>query len=220
MFRRWFVVLAALSAGLLVLASSGIAQQPPTEPPQGQPAPTPAPSPPEQPSGAPPPPAPAPTPAPQANDAFGEEVTLPDRRVIYMTGTANWDSAFETLVDAFKSVVTYLDRQGLKPAGPMMTIYTATDDTGFQFQAAVPISEDPKTAPQGDIALGKSPSGRAFKFVHRGSYDAMDTTYDAITNFLDEKRLEAKELFIEEYATDPTTTPEDELVVNVYVPVK
>jgi effector-binding domain-containing protein len=137
-----------------------------------------------------------------------------------MTGTANWDSAFETLVDAFKQVVTYLDRQGLKPSGPMMTIYTSTDDTGFQFQAAVPIADDPKDPPKGDIALGKSPSGRAFKFVHRGSYDAMDTTYDAITNFLDEKRLEARELFIEEYANDPTKTPEDELIVNVYVPVK
>jgi effector-binding domain-containing protein len=222
MFRRWLVVWAALAAGLLILTGSGFAQQPPAEPPQGQPAPAPgpAPSPPEQPSGTPAPPAPGPTPAPQAGDAFGEEVTLPERRVIYMTGTANWDSAFETLVDAFKQVVTYLDRQGLKPSGPMMTIYTSTDDTGFQFQAAVPIADDPKDPPKGDIALGKSPAGRAFKFVHRGSYDAMDTTYDAITNFLDEKRLEARELFIEEYANDPTKTPEDELIVNVYVPVK
>ena len=48
----------------------------------------------------------------------------------------------------------------------------------------------------------------------------MDTTYDAITNFLDEKQLDAKDLFIEQYVTDPVTTPEDKLVVEVYVPVK
>jgi effector-binding domain-containing protein len=48
----------------------------------------------------------------------------------------------------------------------------------------------------------------------------MDTTYDAITNFLDENRLDAKDLFIEQYLTDPVTTPEDKLVVEVYVPVK
>ena len=48
----------------------------------------------------------------------------------------------------------------------------------------------------------------------------MDSTYEAITNHLDEKRLEAQDLFVEEYETDPVTTPEDKLVVNVYVPVK
>ena len=42
--------------------------------------------------------------------------------------------------------------------------------------------------------------------MHRGSYDAMDSTYEAITNHLDEKQLEAKDLFIEEYVTDPVKT--------------
>src|SRR5215211_9394983 len=97
------------------------------------------------------------------------------------------------------------ERQGLKPDGPAMTIYTSTDDTGFSFQAAIPLAEEPQNPPRGDIAIGKSPAGHALKFVHHGSYDSMDTTYEAITNYLDEKRLEAKDLFIEEYASDPVT---------------
>jgi effector-binding domain-containing protein len=48
----------------------------------------------------------------------------------------------------------------------------------------------------------------------------MDSTYEAITNYLDDKQMEAKELFIEEYATDPLKTDPDKLVVNVFVPVK
>jgi effector-binding domain-containing protein len=156
----------------------------------------------------------------QSADVFGEEMMLAEKAIIYMNGTANWDSAFETLIDAFKQVHTYLDRQGLKASGPSMTIYTSTDDTGFSFQAAVPVAEEPRNPPRGDLAVGKSPAGRALKFVHRGSYDSMDSTYEAITNHLDEKRLEAKDLFIEEYATDPVTTPEDQLVINVIVPIK
>ena len=66
----------------------------------------------------------------------------------------------------------------------------------------------------------KSPEGKALKFVHRGSYDNMDNTYEAITNHLDDKRLEAKDLFIEEYVTDPLKTAEDKLVINVFVPLK
>jgi effector-binding domain-containing protein len=80
--------------------------------------------------------------------------------------------------------------------------------------------QTPKEPPKGDIAVGPAPSGKALKFVHRGSYDAMDSTYEAITNFLDDKQLEAKDLFIEEYATDPVKTAPDKLVVNVFVPVK
>ena len=48
----------------------------------------------------------------------------------------------------------------------------------------------------------------------------MDSTYEAITNYLDDKGLEAKDLFIEEYATDPVTDQPDKLVVNVFVPIK
>ena len=153
-------------------------------------------------------------------DAFGEEVTLPERTIVYLKGHTNWDAAFETLVDAFKSLNEYLDKQGIKPNGPAMTIYTQTDDTGFSFEAAMPVAEAPKNPPKGDIAVGKAPSGKALKFVHRGSYDAMDSTYEAITNYLDDKRLEAKDLFIEEYASDPAKTNADKLVVNVFVPVK
>jgi effector-binding domain-containing protein len=156
----------------------------------------------------------------QPGDAFGEPVTLPERTIVYMKGHTNWDAAFDTLVDAFKSLQEYLDKQDVKPSGPPITIYTQTDDTGFSYQAGLPVTQAPKDPPKGDISVGPAPSGKALKFVHRGSYDAMDSTYEAITNYLDDKQLEAKDLFIEEYATDPVRTAPDKLVVNVFVPVK
>ena len=184
----------------------------------------PSPAQPMPPVQADPPPPPFPTPAPpQARpdtDPFGEETTLTPKTIIYLKGSGTWDNAYETLIDAFKSVYAFLEKQGIKRDGPSMTIYTSADDTGFQFQAAVPLAEEPKELPRGDIEIGKTPAGRALKFVHRGSYDSMDTTYEAITNHLDEKRLEAQDMFIEEYETDPVTTPEDKLVVTVLVPIK
>ena len=195
-FRR-----LAMLLGLLVLAGPCFAQTSPSAPP--------------------PPPAAAPAaPQPKPGDAFGEEVTLTAKTIVFVKGSANWDTAFETLVEAFKNVYGALQKQGLKAAGPPMTIYTATDDTGFEYQAGVPVSEEPKGPLEGGLAVGKSPDGKALKFIHRGSYDAMDSTYEAITNFLDEKRLEARDLFVEFYVTDPLTTPEDSLVIEVYVPIK
>lgn len=196
--------LAAFAA--LIVASSALAQS-------ASPAP----------DSPPPPPPPAPkadAPAPATKDPFGVEVALTSKTIIFMKGNSTWDKALDNLQDAFKSVYALIDRQGLTKAGPAMTIYTQADDTGFSYQAAVPIAEAPKDAPKGDIAVGQSPSGKALKFLHRGSYDSMDNTYEAITNYLDEKRLEAADSFIEEYETDPVTTPEDKFVVTVYVPLK
>ena len=167
-----------------------------------------------------PPPA-ASQPAPTiAADPFGEEVTFEARTIIYMKGTATWETAFETIVEAFKTITDYMDKQKIAASDKPLAIYTQTDESGFQYQVGIPVAEAPKNPPKGDLAVAKSPTGKMLKFVHRGSYDAMDTTYEAITNHLDEKRLESEDMFIEEYVTDPIKTAEDKLVVNVYVPLK
>jgi effector-binding domain-containing protein len=164
---------------------------------------------------------PAPSPAPlHKDDPFGEDTTLPERTIIYFRGSAKWEAALESLVDAFASLLQYTEPKGIKPTGPALTVFTQTNDTGFEFLAALPIGEAPADPPKGDIGIGKTPTGRALKFTHRGSYDAMDTTYEAITNYLDQKNLDAKDTFIEEYASGPLKKGDDELVVTVYVPVK
>jgi effector-binding domain-containing protein len=154
------------------------------------------------------------------NDPFGEQMTMTEKTIVYFEGSGQWDSAFETIVAAFKSVYGAMDKLGVKPNGAPMTIYTATDDMGFQFQAAVPVAQAPASPPQDNVKVGKSPVGAALKFVHRGSYDEMDTTYEAIAHHLDDKKLEAKDLFVEQYMKDPVTTPEDDLVIEIYVPLK
>jgi effector-binding domain-containing protein len=156
----------------------------------------------------------------QSIDPFGQEVQLAAKRIVFVAGSGTWDKAYDTLIEAFKKVGAYLDAAGLKPAGPAMTIYTSTDDTGFDFKAAIPLAEASKAPPAPEIALGQSPDGKVLKFVHRGSYDEMNQTYEAITNYLDEKGLDAKDLLIEEYLTDLVTSPQDMLVVNVLVPLK
>jgi effector-binding domain-containing protein len=222
-------VIALLPAAAILLGiGSALAQSPPAAPPAATPAPPPAatPAPAANPSAAPasPPaaenPAPPPAAAPvQTADPFGEEIMLAPRTVLIRKGTANWDTAFDALIDSFKTLSALLDKQGIKPAGNPMIVYTSTDDTGFTYMAEVPVDQDPKNLPK-DMSMGKSPEGKALKFVHRGSYDNMDNTYEAITNHLDDKKLEAKDTFIEEYVTDPLTTAEDKLVINVYVPLK
>lgn len=191
----------------------------PATPPAASEAPAATPAPATPPSVTQTPAAPT-TPAPvQTADPFGEETALEPKTVVILKGKANWDNAFDSLMDGFKALTALLDKQGIAPNGNPMIVYTSTDDAGFTFQAQVPVPQEPKNLGK-SMSIGKSPDGKALKFVHRGSYDNMDNTYEAITNFLDDKKLEAKDTFIEEYMTDPLKTAEDKLVINVYVPMK
>jgi effector-binding domain-containing protein len=210
------VAIATVLAAFLTVAQS-TAQTPPA------PAATPA-----APAQTSPAPAAAPDTAPaqgsqsgsQSGDVFGQNTALTAKTIVYVKGSGTWDKAFETITNSFKKIDTYLDKEGIKANGLPMTIFTATDDTGFEFEAAVPIAETPKNPPHGDMAVGQSPEGAALKFIHRGSYDDLDNTYEAITNYLDDKKLEAKDMFIEEYVTDPVKAEAGKLIVNVYVLIK
>jgi effector-binding domain-containing protein len=235
------MIAAALPIGAALAQSPAPAASPTAAPaPAATPVPTPTPSPTSEAAPAPsasptssasPSPAPSVPPAAaqspatpppaavQTADPFGEPVTLEAKKVVTVKGNANWDSAFETLIDSFKALNALLDKQGIKASGNALIVYTSTDDTGFTFIAEIPVDQDVKNLGK-NMSMGNSPDGKALKFVHRGSYDNMDNTYEAITNHLDDKKLEAKDMFIEEYLTDPLKTAEDKLVINVYVPLK
>ena len=102
--------------------------------------------------------APPTTPA-QPGDVFGEDTTLTAKTIIYVKGTGTWDKTFETITASFKKIKTYLDKEGIKPDGLPMTIFTATDDNGFDYEAAMPIAEPPKNPPHGEFAMGQTPDG-------------------------------------------------------------
>ncbi len=236
-------VLLSLAGSLSLPAGFGLdaawAQTPPATPPAATstPAPTPpaatpapatpAPATPETPAATPaPPPVAAQTPATppadpkvQVADPFGEETTLTAKKVIAIKGNATWDNAFEALTDSLKTLTAVLDKQGIKASGPAIVVYTSADDNGLAYQAQLPIEQDPKNLPK-DVTIAKSPEGKVLKFIHRGSYDTMENTYEAITNHLDDKKLEANDTYIEEYTTDPLKTPEDKLVITIFVPPK
>jgi effector-binding domain-containing protein len=184
-----------------------------------QPAPPPAAAQPQGGAGAPAPIAPEGL-ATKPTDPFGEEVTLTAKPIVFAKGSGTWDQAFPIISGALKTVEAYVAKAGLKTDGQPMTIFTATDDKGFDYQAAIPVAALPKEPPGEGIQSGKSPDGRALKFVHRGSYDTLDDTYEAITNYLDDKRLESRNILIEQYVTDPASTDEKDLVVEVLVLVK
>src|SRR5579883_1471035 len=132
---------------------------------------------------------PATPPSPPSGDASETPtLQLAGRPAAYIEGKANWDEGFSAISNAIAAVKAELDKAGLKPAGRPIAVFTETDDSSFRFRAMVPIDAVPagKTSLTDTVKFGQTPAGKAMKFEHRGSYDDIDSTYEAITAFLDE----------------------------------
>ena len=149
-------------------------------------------------------------------------VELKARPTVALAGTAEWDEGMRTLAEAIDKLRAEMGKAGLEMVGNPFVVFVDTDDKGFRFEAMAPLAALPEPAPslQNGLRIATSPAGKTMKFEHRGSYDEIDTTYEAITAYLDEKGLEAQNLFLEEYLNLPKTSEEDGARVDIYVFLK
>jgi effector-binding domain-containing protein len=157
-----------------------------------------------------------------AESISSQVIDVAARPVVVLKGQAKWEDAAKELSAAITKISAALIAAGLTANGRPLAVFTQTDDNGFSFEAMAPITKAPEGKPKlaEGIEIGASPAGKALKFQHRGTYEEIDSTYEAITAYLDEKGLDTNDLFIEEYLTD--LKPEDDGVVevDVYVFVK
>jgi effector-binding domain-containing protein len=155
------------------------------------------------------------------NDSSAVTLELTPRPVAYASASAEWANGFKSVVSEIAKITAAIKKAGLAQAGHPFALFLATDDKSFQFEAMVPIAAKPEAKELSDgVRIGESPAGKAIKFLHRGAYDDIDSTYDLITAFLDEKGLESQNRFVEEYITD-TTEPDDvNLEADIYVFLK
>jgi len=194
----------------------------------GTPAPTPeqAPIPRPAQSGAAPMTAPAASPAPAGRQTLvqtpGEpndvdEVVLPAKPAAILSGTTKWEEAVPSLKASFRRIEDQLAKAGVTPTGRPIAVFTKTEDDGFQYDAMIPVQAVPAQAPsEGDVRYGTTPSGKALRFPHKGSYDEIDGTYETLTAYLDAKEIAVQDRFVEEYVTDLTERADEKLDVNIY----
>jgi effector-binding domain-containing protein len=167
------------------------------------------------------------TPPPDTGRSTGDASTaqavqLGARPAAVLAGTAEWEDGFDTITKSFNTLRAAMDKAGLKPGGKPLTVFMETDDQGFKFQAMIPL-DAPASANvtlAAPVKIGETPSGRTMRFEHRSAYDDIDSTYEAITAYLDEKGLEARPTFIEEYVTEPKSADDTSLQVDIYVFIK
>lgn len=233
---------AAFSMALAATAGQVVQAQTPATPPAATapatpapiaPAPaTPAPSTPAAPapaapapSAGAPPAATAPTPPAAGPADEGSTVItmeIKPRPALILAGSGDWENGFKSITEALAKVRAAATKAGLAATGHPVAAFIDTDDNGFKFEAMLPVDKVPdgKTDFGGGVKAGMTPGGKALKFQHRGAYEDIDTTYEAITAYLDEKNLEAQNVFVEEYLNEPKGADDSSAEVDIYVLIK
>jgi effector-binding domain-containing protein len=159
---------------------------------------------------------------PSDDTSTGQSLDMVTHPAAYVEGKAIWNEGFSALTGSFGQINAEMAKAGVKAAGRPIAVFVETDDAGFKYRAMIPIEKAPegKTTLSEAVKLGQTPAGKAMKFEHRGSYEDIDSTYEAITAYLDEKGLEADNFFVEEYLNDVKTPDDPNLQVDIYVLLK
>ncbi|HXY57654.1 MAG TPA: GyrI-like domain-containing protein [Methylocystis sp.] len=151
-----------------------------------------------------------------------QTIEVAAKPVLFAKGDGKWEEPAKTLSAAIAKVAAAVSKAGLTPSGHPLVVFSKADDNGFHYEAMIPLDKAPdaKIKLADGVEAGASPTGKALKFEHRGSYDEIESTYEAITAYLDEKGLDSENRFIEEYLTDLTAAEDANVDVDIYVFLK
>ena len=151
-----------------------------------------------------------------------QTVELTARPALTLKGEAPLDDAQKGITEALGKLNAAAAKAGVKPSGKPIAVFSETSEQAIHFEVMLPLEKAPegKGKLDGGVDIGATPAGKALKFEHRGPYEDIESTYEAITAFLDEKGLDTKDRFIEEYISDLADSEDEEGEVDIYIFVK
>jgi len=86
------------------------------------------------------------------------------------------------------------------------------------YRAGVSLAAEPKNVPE-NLRYEKFKGGKYSRFVLTGPYSDLPEACGRVFQIVEEKKIQVRDDFcIENYVSDPRTTPEDQLVTEILIP--
>ncbi len=140
--------------------------------------------------------------------------------VLRTTSLASSDIA-ATLCDALGEITSFLRRTGVTPTGPPLAIYGdwSPNWERMSMRVGIPVAPEDLKLAGDDVHACDTPSGRALMALHHGSYETRRDTYQELFGLMERSGFAKPPLAWEVYRSDPATTPVEDLVTEIYLPV-
>jgi effector-binding domain-containing protein len=153
-----------------------------------------------------------------------KEENVPPHAALETRGAAKLEQSYTKIVEAVTKLRAAAQKAGLKESGRPLVVFADAANGGdeLKFDVMLPVDApaDAKPALDAGVALAQTPGGKALRFEHRGPYDDIDSTYDAISAYLDAKNLEAGNVYAEEFLNDAKDADDVKLQVDIHVFMK
>jgi len=124
----------------------------------------------------------------------------------------------EELGKAFGEVAMLLGRQGGGPAGNPFAVYHNMDMNDLDVEIGFPVARPVRA--EGRMKPSALPSGRTAMAMHKGPYEKFESTYGALTAFMQKSKVQPVGMCYEIYLNDPASTKPEELLTEIYFPLK
>ena len=150
-----------------------------------------------------------------------ETVEAAARPMLYVTRGSSMDpdEIAGVMGDAFGTLGAFIGKAGIAPAGPPLAVYRDWQSDGMKIDVGFPVAPGDRAKAAGEIMAGDTPAGRALKTVHRGAYAQLRDTYAKLEAHMKEAGIPMPASAWEVYVSDPDTTPEADLLTEIYMPV-
>ncbi len=158
-----------------------------------------------------------------AEDNSIKEETIVSHVALKTHGEGKLEDGYARIGEAIARLRAAAQKAGLKESGRPLAVFAETADSGaFKFDAMLPVDApaDARLDLGPDVTIAQTPGGKALRFEHRGPYDDIDSTYDAIAAYLDAKGLEAGDAYSEEFLNDAKDSSDAGLQVDIHVFMK
>lgn len=162
--------------------------------------------------------------APPASESnLPDQVILSAKSALVLHGKSEWEKSYQDIRSVVDRGNQFAAKAGLTVSGYPLCVFVETNDLGFTYDILLPLSSAPSAPPADmppEMSIGKTPEGKALRFIHVAPYEDIDSTYEQITNFLDAKDITAKDAFIEEYLIFGENASAATTSVNIFVQPK
>jgi len=157
-------------------------------------------------------------------DLKAEVITVTPVTVAYVAAKSSQEekAVASAIGVAYAQVGKFLASEKLKMAGAPLTINTKWGDGEYEFEAAIPVDKMPeRPVPTSSAVQVKATwAGRAIKVEHKGPYHDLPETYAKMYAYAAASGHDAAGPTWDEYVSDPGSTPETDVVTNIYLPIR
>jgi effector-binding domain-containing protein len=119
---------------------------------------------------------------------------------------------------SFGAIAQHLESLGENPTGTPFVAYYNMDMQDLDVEIGFPVSRS--ISEQGNIQSNQIFGGKVATCLYVGPYSDVEPAYDALTQFVKDKGVEATGVAYEFYLNDPQTVQSSELQTQIYFPLK